>query len=177
MLEQMSQRLRASHNIRAAVNTILADVIALHGAEFGNIQLVAGDVLLLVGQQGHGVEFVKSFNRVTKDDFSGCARAFRTGMPIVIPDIAQDAEFAPYVQTAETLAFRAVQSTPLIATGGDWIGVVSTQFASPHEPSDIEMNTVISYAIIAADYLKSKIGSDSLERVARLLYDDLLATA
>ena len=177
MLEQMTNRLRARETLRAIVDTILTDVIALHGAEFGNIQLASGDELILVGERGLGREFVRAFSRVTKADTTGCARAFRSGEAIVIADINQDPEFKPYVQAAAAVGFQAVQSTPLISSDGELLGVVSTHFASPHEPTPIEMDTVVKYAGIAADRIKRNLGARSILDEARRLHRELLAPA
>ena len=47
VLEQLDQRLKACSTFEAAVRTILADMVALHGAEFGNVQLAVGDKLVI----------------------------------------------------------------------------------------------------------------------------------
>ena len=52
MLEQMTQRLQAQRSFEAAIETLLNDVVALHGAEYGDLQLLAGDDLVIVAQRG-----------------------------------------------------------------------------------------------------------------------------
>jgi GAF domain-containing protein len=174
MLDQMTNRLRARHDLRSLVDTILADVIALHGAEFGSIQLVANNVLLLVAERGLGSDFAKAFPRVTDADVSACARAFRKRGPVVIPDISKDLLFKPYVCAALKIGFQAVQSTPLISSDGKMISVISTQFATPHQPTPIEMDTCVKYCGIAADYIKTIIGDRDTAAEARRLQQELL---
>jgi hypothetical protein len=50
------------------VRTILDDVIAFHGAQYGNAQLPAGDHLVIAAQRGFDREFLQTFRRVKKDD-------------------------------------------------------------------------------------------------------------
>jgi hypothetical protein len=58
MLEQMEHRLRASKTFEAALNMILNDVMALHGAEYGNLQLCHGPDVITVAQRMLPSEFV-----------------------------------------------------------------------------------------------------------------------
>jgi hypothetical protein len=56
MLEQMEHRLRASRTFEAVVNTILDDVMALHGAEYGDLQLCCGGDVIIVAHIGEGAQ-------------------------------------------------------------------------------------------------------------------------
>ena len=50
MLGEMEQRLYGSATFETAVKAILADVVALQGAEFGNVQLAAEAKLIVVAK-------------------------------------------------------------------------------------------------------------------------------
>ena len=51
MIEKMmTDRMLAQPTFQSVIKTPLRDVVALHGAEFGDIQLLAGSELLLVAQ-------------------------------------------------------------------------------------------------------------------------------
>ena len=153
MLEQMTTRLRAQRSLKGALARILDDVIALHGAEFGNIQLAQGDRLVLADQRGFDEAFVNQFQAVRRDEGTACARAFENRRPVVVSDVDEDPEFRPFLAAARTVGFKAVQSTPLIASDGACIGVVSTHFANAHAPTPIEMETLRQYSRIAADVI------------------------
>jgi hypothetical protein len=66
MLQQMTSRLYEKRTFEAAINTILDDVIALHGAQFGDVQLPIKDELVLVAQRGLSRPFLEAFKRVKK---------------------------------------------------------------------------------------------------------------
>ena len=87
MLEQMSQRLHASRTFEDAVRRILIDVVALHGAEFGNIQMLTGGGLAIVDQQGLDTDFLRAFRKVRSEDGCACARALKEGRPVIVIDI------------------------------------------------------------------------------------------
>jgi hypothetical protein len=75
MLQQMNQRLKACDAFEAAVTTILSDIVALHGAEFGNVQLAAGATLIIVAEQGLRAPFLLAFREVRISDGCACGRA------------------------------------------------------------------------------------------------------
>jgi GAF domain-containing protein len=179
MLEQMTQRLQAQRSFEAAIETLLTDVVALHGAEYGDLQLLVDDELVLVAHRGLSATFLRAFRRVDKADGCACGRALREGRTIVVADVMQDPDYAEFRSEAETAGYRAVQSTPLTTSRGRVLGMVSTLFANVHEPTPIELDTLARYSRIAADYLEALIGADTLaaeaQRMNAALYADALA--
>lgn len=174
MLDQMRQRLHVQRSFEAAVKTILSDVIALHGAEYGNIQLPHGDHLLIVAQKGFSAPFLRAFREVRRDTSSACGRALRSGDTVIIPDVNDDPEYAEYRDAAKAAGYRAMQSTPLMTREGLLLGIVSTYFANPHQPTPIEIATLKSYARMASEYLRmllagAKVASKA-EEMSRALY-------
>ena len=96
LASQMTRRLFLSRTFEGAVHTILDDVIALLGAEYGNVQLSIGDELVIAAQRGLSADFLKTFRRVKKDDGSACGRALRLGETVIIRDVENDPEFAAF---------------------------------------------------------------------------------
>ncbi len=175
MLAQMSQRLYRSQSFEQTVQTILEDAIALHGAEYGNVQLPAGGDLMIVAQRGLPAPFLRTFRRVDKDDGSACGRALRHGTSVVIRDVEQDPEYAGFRDDARIAGYRAVQSTPLVTGDGRLLGLASTHFAMVHEPTPIEMETLRSYGAMAAEYAFSLLGDVPLAAKAGQMNDRLYA--
>ena len=154
---------------------MLDDVVALHGAEFGDIQLPIGDELVLVAQRNLPRRFLQTFRRVSKDDACVCGRALRSKDSIIVPDVELDELFAPFRMEARTTGFRSVQSTPMFTGDSRFIGMVSTLFANPHAPSPIEMATLKSYVGMASHHLIELLGTGSLEEKARQMNVSLYA--
>jgi GAF domain-containing protein len=176
MLPQMTARLLGQNTLAGGLRTILNDVIALHGAEFGNIQLaIDDDTLALIEHRGFDEPSLRSLRRVARDGGAASARAFAARKPVVIPDLSKDRALAPYHQLANTMGVRAMQSTPFIAAGGKCVGVVSTHFANVHTPTEIEMETLQQYGFVAADFIISKTQGADLAAVADACFRRLMA--
>jgi GAF domain-containing protein len=148
----MTRRLVRNRAFEGVIGTVLDDVIALLGAEYGNVQLPIGDELAIVAQRGLSAEFLRTFWRVKRDDGSACGRALALGVPVGIPDIEKDHAFATFRRDARDAGFRAVQSTPMFTKDERLFGIVSTHFVSVHQPTPIEMQTLKEYGGIAAEY-------------------------
>ena len=118
ILRHMTRRLVQNRAFEGTIQTILDDAIALLGAEYGNVQLPIGEDLAIAAQRGLSADFLKTFWRVRKDDGSACGRALRLGIPVIIPDIEKDADFALFRRDARHAGFRAVQSTPMFTSDG-----------------------------------------------------------
>lgn len=176
-LEQLTHRLGQTRTFDRSVVQILDDVVALHGAEYGNVQLIKDDEILIVAQRGLPASFLKAFSRVRATDGCACGRALRTKKTVVIPDVQKDPEFFPYRKEAEKARLRAVQSTPLITPVGELVGVVSTHFANAYQPTPIEISTLQDYAPLAAGHLISLLRGIPLsaraEEMNRRLFAEL----
>jgi GAF domain-containing protein len=175
LTRSMIERVSAAARFEDAIQIILDDVIALHGSEYGNLQLASGDELLIAAQRGFFAPFLIAFRRVRKEDGSACGRAIRRGEQIVINDVGLDEAYAPYRKIAAAAGYRAVQSTPLLTSGGIVLGVVSTHFTVPHTPTWIEMETLGKYGPAAADVAYSLLNGMSLAVKAEEMSSKLYA--
>jgi GAF domain-containing protein len=162
VLLPLSKRLYSAGTFEEAVDTILDDTIALLGAEYGNVQLPIGDALAIVAQRGLTKRFLEAFRRVDKSDGCACGRALGLRKTVVVPDVEKDADFAAFLKDARDAGFRAVQSTPFFTSDGLLLGMVSTHFASVHEPTSIELETLQSYSIVASEHAYSLLGNEML---------------
>jgi len=138
---------------------ILEEALTLAGADRGNVQILdpATGSLKIVAQCGFAAEFLEYF-AVVDDGGSACGRAARERAQTVIVDVGLDASFAPHRDIAAASAFRAVQSTPIVARTGRLLGVVSTHYPRPFSPSQRDLEIMKRYGEmtgrIMADHLK-----------------------
>jgi GAF domain-containing protein len=174
----MTARLLSQHTLAGGLRTILNDVIALHGAEFGNIQLaIDNDTLALIEHRGFDQPSLQSLRRVARSGAAVSARAFASRKPVIIPDLFQDRALAPYHSLANAMGVRAMQATPLIDSGGKCVAVVSTHFANVHTPTEIEMETLQQYGFVAADFIISRSQGLDLAAIADASFRRLMADA
>jgi GAF domain-containing protein len=134
--------------------TILDEVMALTGADRGNVQIAehATGELRIVTHAGFDQEFLEYF-AVVDDGTSACGRAAEQHAQTVITDVDTDEAFAPHRDIAAASKFRAVQSTPLIAADGNLIGMVSTHFPRPGAPSERALELTRLYGMVSGEAL------------------------
>ena len=157
LLQPMVSRLKARRDLPSMLDTMVRDVVALHGAEFGDVQLVGDDgYLWIVSHSGLTRAFLEAAARLSPDAGTVCARALRERGTVVVDDVTLDRQFAPFLKLATGTGFRAVLSSALVSSGGVAVGVVSVHFANPKVPTGLELTTLESYCRQAADLLVSK---------------------
>jgi|SRR6185312_2264458 len=176
MHSSLNKRIWAAETFEAGIATILDDMIALLGAEYGNVQLPIGDELVIVAQRGLTEPFLRTFRRVKKEDGSACGRALRTRQTIVISDVEKDAEFKAFIQAAKAAGFRAVQCTPFFTSDDLLLGIVSTHFANAHHPTLIELRTMQTYSVVAAEHAFRLLGNGILATKAEQMHSALYAS-
>jgi len=173
MLDQMGQRLHLCRTFEDSVRRILVDVVALHGAEFGNVQMPVGDRLVIVDQLGLDAAFLSAFREVRSADGCACGRALREGRAVVVADVEADKAYVPFRAAAKRAGYRSAQSTPMLTSGGTVVGVVSTLFANAYAPTQIEMTTLSRYCRLAAERLLLLLDGQELSRKALELHKEL----
>lgn len=120
------------HN--ASISEFLGSVIEATAADFGNVQLFdsANRVLRIVVQRGFESEFLAYFDTVSCDDGCACGKSMNQRSRMVVADVATDAIFSNDSREVLLRAnVRSVQSTPLIDSSGNLVGMVSTHNSRP----------------------------------------------
>lgn len=153
-LAHIKDQLAACDDLKLALEVALDAAIELHAADFGSIQLYRAGALFIAAQRGFTAQFLETFRRVGVDDDCACGRAMRNGGSVIVRDIELDPGFAPFRAIAAESGFRAVLSTPLVASNGLFVGMISTHFARPHTPSREQMIVMDVYAGEIADTIQ-----------------------
>jgi PAS domain S-box-containing protein len=158
-LERMSEwstRLWRSETLSEGLHVILSANIELLSADRGNVQLLddSGRELQIEAQHGFEPEFIEHFKAVTSDQRSVCGRALRSGERVIVEDIETDAELASDAEILRRAGCRAVVSTPLIASGGRLLGLVSAHFRSVHRPTAAELRRQDLFLRQACDFIQ-----------------------
>lgn len=147
---------REGNDRDGCLDEILKVAIEISGADKGNIQLFDWDSgsLRMMTQSGFERPFLEFF--AESNQTSACRIAVETQRRVVVEDVRQSALFEgmPLLKVMADARVRAVQSTPLISSGGHVLGVISTHFELPHRPSEQELRLMDLLARQAADYLE-----------------------
>jgi hypothetical protein len=160
LLFAVTRNLRETAQSGSLFATALEGALTLAGADRGNLQVldpVTGS-LRIAAQSGFGAEFLDYF-AVVDDDRTACGRAASERAQTVIADVDLDPRFAPHRDIAAASAFRAVQSTPLLARTGRLLGVVSTHYPRPYRPSARDLEIMQRYGELVGQILTDHLGT------------------
>jgi len=148
---------------------ILDDAVALMCSDFASLQMLfpergSGGELRLLAFRGFNPEAAQFWEWVRADSHSTCGIALRDKRTVVAPDIATcdfmagSEDQRTYLQTG----IRACQTTPLVGRGGNVVGMISTHWRTPHQPSEKDFQLFDTLARQAADLIESCTGSGEL---------------
>jgi GAF domain-containing protein len=140
---------------------IVATAVALMRSDYGSLQMLypergTGGELRLLGFRGFNPHAARFWEWVRADSKSTCGIALTDARRVVAPDIANcdfmaDSEDQRvYLQTG----IRACQTTPLIAHAGNVVGMLSTHWRTPHQPSEQDFREFDLLAKQAADLIE-----------------------
>jgi PAS domain S-box-containing protein len=151
--------LRAGNSFEDSLGEVVEAAIALTGATKGNLQLFEDSChgLKLVAQRGFEEPFLSYFDIVTTQG-SVCELAMKSRQRTVVTDVANNAALAgtASLQVLLDAGVRAAQSTPLISSAGNLLGMISTHYAAPAEPTQQQLALVDLLARQTADFLERK---------------------
>jgi PAS domain S-box-containing protein len=149
--------------LHALLEEVLTATMVLQSAPLGCIQSYnrAARSLAIVAQQGFKPDFLAHFQDCNDETTTWCQALARCER-VVIVDILSDAAFAPHRAAAEAAGYRAVQSTPLFGRGGEPLGVISTFFREPHQPSEHELRLTDLYARLTAELVENHLSEEAL---------------
>ncbi|MUL45233.1 GAF domain-containing protein [Mycobacterium sp. CBMA293] len=159
------------------LNLIAETACALTGYEASGVLLVDEERhrLYISGSAGLSVEYVAEVNErrtITVDSgpLSGgpSTWAFRSGEPVIVPDILADPSFAPWAWLAENYGYRAMAAVPLLVDRTP-VGTLNCYRTSVHDFGPDEVALLWTLANQAGTALQSSRLISSLTEQRRLL--------
>lgn len=155
-LNDLVARLVHAQDLDSALHEVLDAAISLMRADKGNIQLFDArhQTLRIAAQRGFDEGFLRYFSEVDGDHESACGRALRLGQRVVIPDLTSASGFSALRQVADQAGYVAVQSTPLLGQNGSPMGMLSTHWRLPTQPSEQALRMLDLYARQAAQFIE-----------------------
>jgi PAS domain S-box-containing protein len=155
---------RQHSDVDECLRHILDAALAITGAERGNVQLfdqTTGALKIRV-QHGFESEFLKFFREVRDHTAASCGAAWSTGQQIIVDDVVSSEIFTgtSSLDILLNAKVQAVTSTPLKASNGRILGMISTHFSQPHRPAERELVFIKLLTRYAADFLERKQADD-----------------
>jgi signal transduction histidine kinase len=172
LLHSISVELIGEQDREALYGKIVDAAVSIAGSQFGTMQLLCpedhhsghGGELQLLCSRGLPPEAVGFWQWVSPTAYSSCTMALKLGERAIIPDFEQWDDIAG---TEDLLAFRrtgirSAQTTPLMSRTGHLLGMISTHWSAPHQPSQRDLRLLDILARQAADLLERTAAEEAL---------------
>ena len=179
LLHQISVALINEQDRLELYDKIVAAAVAITGSQFGTMQLLCpaddpsghGGELQLLAHRGLPPEAVGFWQWVSPVAFSSCTLALKFGQRAIVPDFEEwdDISGTPDLQAFRDAGIRSAQTTPLLSRSGKLLGMISTHWNAPHQPSDRDLRMLDIVARQAADILERTIAEEALRQLNETL--------
>ena len=157
-LHEISTSLIQEGDLGSLYNSFLDAAIGLMSSDMASMQLLDPEhnQLRLLAWKGFHPQSAIFWERVCFDSASTCGLALSVGCRVMVPDIetcdfmAGTADLDEYRRSN----IRAVQSTPLVSRSGQLLGMISTHWREPHQPTERALQRLDVLARQAADLVE-----------------------
>jgi two-component sensor histidine kinase len=162
LLQELSAQLIHESDAAALYEHIMDAAIAIMRSDFASMQMLhpergQGGELRLLTFRGFNPEAAKFWEWVgAHSDGSTCGAALRTGRRVIAYDVEECAfmEGTDDLATYRATGIRSCQSTPLLARDGRVVGMISTHWRSPFQPTERQLSLLDVVARQAADFIE-----------------------
>jgi len=155
---------------------ILDAAAAIMGSDYATMQAFYpergnGGELRMLGYRGLSPQAAKFWEWVRPDSGCTCGEALRTGKRAIAADVKTCEFMAGSADQAAYLAadIHAGQSTPLLSRSGKLLGMISTHWRNPHQPSERDLRLLDILSRQAADLIERVQAQEALRRSAKWL--------
>lgn len=183
LLHAISVDLIGEQDLVTLYGKIVDAAMAITQSQFGTMQLLrksedgmAAGLDLLISR-GLSPQDEAVWQWVTPANFSSCTQALKHGRRAVIEDFEAWDEIAdkPDLLAFRRAGIRSAQTTPLLSRDGTLLGMISTHWDHPHQPSERDLRLLDIVARQAADLLERTIAEDALRERERQLQASVAA--
>ncbi|MGH2502677.1 MAG: ATP-binding protein [Ktedonobacterales bacterium] len=179
-LQQISGQLICEGQLDALYAQIVEAAMAVMRSDMGSMQVFHPEcsALQLLASKGLEPEAVAFWEWVYADSTTSCGVALGTGERVIVLD-AEASDFMAGTQDLEYYrlgGIMAAQSTPLISRDGRVVGMISTHWRRPHQPSERSLRMLDVLARQAADLIERSQSEEAL-RASERRKDEFLSIA
>ena len=159
-LQTLSIQLIQTNDPDALYEKALDAAVVIMRSDFASMQMFYPErgELRLLAYRGFNPTAAAFWEWVRPGSGSTCGAALATGNRSIVPDI----ELSDFMAGSEDLetyrqtGIRSVQSTPLLSRAGRLLGMISTHWRNPHQPSERDLRLLDVLARQAADLIERK---------------------
>jgi PAS domain S-box-containing protein len=165
-LQEISTLLIQKDDLASFYDRLLDTAMGLMSSDMASMQSFNPERnnLRLLAWKGFHPQSAAFWEWVHLDSASTCGLALTAGSRVVVPDI-ETCDFM--ADTADLVEYRrsnirAVQSTPLVSRSGQLLGMISTHWYKPHQPSESALRQLDVLGRQAADLIERSSTEDAL---------------
>ena len=178
LLQSLGAQLIREPDATSLNQTFVTAAASIMQSDFASLQLLypergaRGELKLIVGR-GFTPEAERAWEWVRSDAATTCAAALRRGTRVVVPDIEHCDFMNGTPDQAALLAggIRAAQSTPLVSRAGKMLGMITTHWERPHQPSERDFRLLDILARQAADLMEWTQAQELLQKSEQQLQE------
>jgi len=154
LLQELGAELMRQDDVGSFYQKIVDGASQIMRSEFASMQMLHPErgsrgELQLLAFRGFAPADAKRWEWVRAETRTTCGEALKTGVRV----IAADTENSSYRDVYHDTAIRSVQSTPLFSRQGALVGMLSTHWNRPYEPSPRDLRNLDILARQAADIM------------------------
>jgi signal transduction histidine kinase len=157
-LQETSSQLIREDDVSVLYEGILDAAVAIMRSDMASMQVVDedADALCMLAWRGFEPEFGKIVELNHGDTKTSCSVSKKVVQRVVIPDVETCDLIVgtPALEDHRKTGTRALQSTPLISRSGKLLGMISTHWRRPHQPSEQDLRLLDLLARQAADLME-----------------------
>jgi two-component sensor histidine kinase len=171
-LQEISTQLLVETEIETLYTKIVEAAAIILDSDFASIQMKqerSGEAgLKLLANKGFDQQAADHWKWVDASCGISCGAALTKGERVIIPD----AETSPSIGSADLemfrhLGIRSMQSTPLVSRNGNTLGMMSTHWRQPHQPTKRDLNLADVLARQAADLIERALVEEHTQLLLR----------
>ena len=172
-LQKISTQLIHASDVEVLYEKILDAAVAIMCSDFASMQMFYPErgELRLLANRGFNQKAAASFEWVRPGSGTSCSIALATGHRSIVPDIELNDIMvgSEDLEICRQTGIRAMQSTPLVSRDGSLLGMISTHWRRPHEPSERDLRLLDVLARQAADLIERKQAELTDQRLAAIV--------
>jgi len=180
LLQSISNELINEGNVQGLSRKIIDAARRIMHSDFASLQIYYpergnGGALHLMMHHGFDQKSAEFWEWVDESDGTSCAEALRKRQRVIVPEVTE-CDFIKGTEDYELFlkaGVHAVQTTPLISRSGRLLGMFTTHWLKPHQPSERDLSKLDVLARQASDLIERAQTEEALreseERQAFLL--------
>jgi PAS domain S-box-containing protein len=174
LLQDLSAQLIHEADTGALYEKIMDTAVAIMRSDFASMQMLypergRGGELRLLTFRGFNARAAKFWEWVGIDSVgTSCGAALRTGRRVIVPDV-EECDFIADTEDLKVFrdtGIRACQTTPLVSRNGDVLGMISTHWRYPCQPTERQLSLMDLVARQAADTIERGHAEEALRHRA-----------